>query len=30
MPAWKEFLGEGKVHVLAAHVPSLSAADGKK
>lgn len=30
MPAWKEFLGEGKVHVLAAYVYSLSAADGKK
>jgi len=24
MPAWKEFLGEGKVHVLAAYVMSLS------
>ena len=23
MPAWKEFLGEGKVHVLAAYVLSL-------
>ena len=30
MPAWKEFLGEGKVHVLAAYVYSLSAADEKK
>lgn len=30
MPAWKEFLGDGKVHVLAAYVYSLSAADSKK
>ena len=30
MPAWKEFLGEGKVHVLSAYVYSLSAADEKK
>jgi cytochrome c oxidase cbb3-type subunit 3 len=25
MPAWKDFLGEEKVHVLAAYVLSLSA-----
>ncbi len=25
MPAWKDFLGEAKVHVLAAYVLSLSA-----
>ncbi|MBI2306569.1 MAG: cytochrome-c oxidase, cbb3-type subunit III [Rhodocyclales bacterium] len=30
MPAWKEFLGEGKVHVLAAYVLSLSAGGDKK
>jgi cytochrome c oxidase cbb3-type subunit III len=30
MPAWKEFLGEGKVHLLAAYVYSLSAAGEKK
>ncbi len=30
MPAWKEFLGEGKVHVLAAYVYGLSAASDKK
>ncbi|VEB41232.1 Uncharacterised protein [Chromobacterium violaceum] len=24
MPAWKDFLGEGKVHLLAAYVWSLS------
>lgn len=30
MPAWKEFLGEGKVHVLSAYVYSLSTADEKK
>lgn len=24
MPAWKDFLGEGKVHLLAAYVISLS------
>ena len=29
MPAWKEFLGEGKVHVLAAYVLSLSGGDKK-
>lgn len=30
MPAWKEFLGDGKVHVLAAYVYGLSAAGDKK
>lgn len=30
MPAWKEFLGDGKVHVLAAYVFGLSAAGDKK
>jgi len=30
MPAWKEFLGEGKVHLLAAYVYSLSAGGDKK
>jgi cytochrome c oxidase cbb3-type subunit 3 len=30
MPAWKEFLGEAKVHVLAAYVLSLSTAADKK
>lgn len=30
MPAWKEFLGDGKVHVLSAYVYGLSAADEKK
>lgn len=30
MPAWKEFLGDGKVHVLAAYVYSLSAGGDKK
>ncbi len=30
MPAWKEFLGDEKVHVLAAYVLSLSAAPGNK
>lgn len=30
MPAWKEFLGEGKVHLLSAYVFSLSAAGGDK
>jgi cytochrome c oxidase cbb3-type subunit 3 len=30
MPAWKEFLGDGKVHVLAAYVHSLSAGGEKK
>lgn len=30
MPAWKEFLGEGKVHVLSAYIYSLSAKDEKK
>jgi cytochrome c oxidase cbb3-type subunit 3 len=24
MPAWKEFLGDGKVHLLAAYVYSLN------
>lgn len=28
MPAWKEFLGDGKVHVLAAYVHGLSASAG--
>jgi cytochrome c oxidase cbb3-type subunit 3 len=28
MPAWGEFLGEGKAHVLAAYVWSLSSAPG--
>ena len=30
MPAWKDFLGEGKVHLLAGYVYSLSAAGEKK
>jgi len=30
MPAWKEFLGDGKVHVLSAYVFGLSAAGEKK
>ena len=30
MPAWKEFLGDDKVHVLAAYVLSLGAAPGGK
>ena len=30
MPAWKEFLGDGKVHVIAGYVYSLSAAGEKK
>ena len=30
MPAWKEFLGDGKVHVLSAYVFGLSAAGDKK
>ena len=30
MPAWKEFLGEGKVHLLSAYVFSLSAASDKQ
>lgn len=30
MPAWKEFLGDGKVHVLAAYVLSLSGSADKK
>lgn len=30
MPAWQEFLGEGKVHVLSAYVYGLSAAGDKK
>lgn len=30
MPAWKEFLGEGKVHLLAAYVLSLSSGSDKK
>jgi cytochrome c oxidase cbb3-type subunit 3 len=30
MPAWKEFLGDEKVHVLAAYVLSLSTAADKK
>jgi cytochrome c oxidase cbb3-type subunit 3 len=29
MPAWHEFLGEGKVHVLAAYVWSLSNGAGR-
>ena len=29
MPAWKDFLGEGKVHILAAYVLSLSGAEKK-
>jgi len=29
MPAWKDFLGEGKVHLLAAYVLSLSGAEKK-
>ena len=30
MPAWKEFLGEGKVHVLAAYVLNLNGGAAKK
>ena len=30
MPAWKDFLGEGKVQVLAAYVLSLSGGAEKK
>ena len=30
MPAWKGFLGEAKVHLLAAYVLNLSAAVDKK
>lgn len=30
MPAWKEFLGDGKVHVLAGYIYSLSAGGEKK
>jgi len=30
MPAWKEFLGDEKVHVLAAYVLSLGPAAGGK
>ncbi len=30
MPAWKEFLGEAKVHLLAAYVLSLSSGTGKQ
>ena len=29
MPAWKDFLGEGKIHLLAAYVLSLSGGDQK-
>jgi mono/diheme cytochrome c family protein len=30
MPAWKDFLGEARVHLLAAYVMSLSADSGNK
>ena len=30
MPAWKEFLGEAKIHVLAAYVLSLSSRSAAK